>query len=298
MKNKKILIISILILFVIPFINAADCEPGWICDGAGIEVYLSEGLFCPSPYIGWEDTSLVKFYPTTSREETDFEIYDCRDPEGGGSCCPGDCLSVIGTELEDMVNPLPNFPENVDSYACQATTKSHCSQYEDETSCEDESTIGKAKDSIENDPNYGVGWCSQTREFSKDSGEWCWEQHSCECMWNSDIDGATGAAIGCVAEASTFDECESGIVEPLTEECEYVINYDESLCDEPGGHIIATSTLVAGPIDCEPTNTYNLSCENITRLGFFTWINAIVVVIILVVIYYLLILKKKKRKKK
>ncbi len=284
MRNKKIFELGslILVLFIIPFISANECPVGYICGGSSIEVSLAEGYFCPDPYTDWIDTSASPFgyFPTIGSGQ----LFDCRDPYTGPSCCPvySTCQD-IGVDTDS----LPDYA-GIEGYTCLASTKIHCSQF-DESECEAESTISIAKQSIELNPDYGKGYCNKVINVWEPDSMICWNQTACQCIWNG---------TSCLAEARIETECDDEAGPTTLESCDYEIIYDDSLCNLPGGQINATWKLVAGDplVECDEAGSFWIPCTEIMRLGFFTWINIIAVVVILIAIYYLYFLKKGKRK--
>ncbi len=278
MMIKKIILLGLVCLLIVPIINA---EIIW--GETNSRINLNQGYFCPSPYTNWINTNDDSFKSFS----TVPPVYDCRDPISGPSCCP--VYSIC--QKTNNVNTLPLDGYSAFGYSCFVSRKLHCSQFTDKSSCEDESTISLAKESIENNPDYGKGYCDSISNVLDDGTNICWDETFCECVWNEDK--------GCLAEARTEKDCDNTNPPVLEKTCDYKINYDDSLCDEPEGTISATWELVVDSSDrtCIPGNSYEIPCADLMKLGFFTWINAIIVIVILVVIYYLLISKKKKKKK-
>ena len=279
MKIKQIIMLGLVISLIIPIINA---ETIWGEGSARVD--LAEGYFCPEPWTDWIDTSKDPFeYFSTAPP-----IFDCRDPYEGQSCCPiySKCQAIDNVPTD----PLPISP-GILGYSCFASPELHCSQFKTQSECEDETTIPLAIASIENNPLYGKNYCGNITGRWKVPGGICWNETSCECIWNSTINN-------CTAEQRNEQNCTINPPGPqINQKCDYLISYDDSLCNEPGGYILATANLIAGPANCKPTNTYQMPCTEIMRLAFFSWINVIAVIVILIIIYYLYANSKKKKKR-
>ena len=297
MQAKKTILLGMLVLMIIPIISANpgiedDC-PGCIIGETGATIELGEGLFCPRAYnyTKWIDSSQdpFVFYPTVDADPR----YDCRDfleTDENMSCCPrySECREISSPDI--TILPVPGTSQTGNPFTCVVSTKIHCSQFETQDECV-EASKPIAIEAIESSPDYETGWCFHVLGDSwPDGDEVCWNQTSCECVWDD--------TEGCLANAEISTECDGIAIPPiLIEDCEYLITDNDDACGEIGGMIIRNWVDIKNLPECENASS-EIPCTDVVRLGFFTWINVIVVIVILVVIYYLYNSKKSKKKKK
>jgi len=277
-----------LILFSASFLAAAEY---W--GETGAEVYIEQGIFCPGNHTKWVDTFTGNSYPTINADP----VFDCRDFQeingnfsGENSCCPmigstfTTCQLVSSSEFS--VELLPIVTGIDDRYTCLISDIRSCSNYTTESECEDSSTTAIAEYDIESNDIYGAGWCNKPIDTPFKMGTaTCSNFTSCGCVWNG---------TRCLANATKYRECNNGSRQTY-QSCQYSITIDDSQCSEPNGMITKIWDAVSGGPSCVDGSEQG-SCVDITRLGFFTWVNTIAVIVILVAVYCLIARKKRKKK--
>jgi len=278
MIKKRILICLASLILIIPLISAAECPPGlgdeWICGSGEVLFRIDEGFFCKAPdFDMWEDSIGGKLFPTIA--EVGQPVFSCLDPLGSNSCCPE------GSVCEKGSTPVYPLPEGTDTeWTCMASLASFCSDFETEESCENSSTQWIAKNSIENAPEKGKGYCdSDPSEVSYIDGVGCWNETSCSCEWENNT---------CIARDFKFQNCTDGTVTNWTD-CDYdVITIDNCQIDES---IHISWEIVNGKASECTLSDVRIPCTNIMRLEFFNLFNLISVLLILLGIYVFILIK-------
>ena len=262
--NKKINLMFGLLILSIVFISATTYT-----DNTNSEFSIDlDGSICSSDNLNWIDyaNDPPVFKPTTGKNG------NCFEPNGiaGTKCCPK------GSECIEKNGLGKCYASSVD-FCHQYTTQAECNSYTNHVA---ENTI----ETIKGDTGFCNGKIIST--YTKNSQD-CWDVvKKCLCAWENN---------NCTAKFTNQSYCGGSWINEETPLCAYTISKWDDRCEIDG--FIYASWNYTGGVSCTPAESeIAIPCSEITRLGFFNWINLTAAVLLIAVIYYLIHKKSKKKR--
>jgi len=277
MRSEKIFVFAGLFLLIVGLVSAGECPSDFkkynptICDGSTSEINIITSQFWCSSEGVWKKEGTVSYpFLTSSLSEGEISCYQNEtEIEKGSSsdCCPNG-MKCLGSVLGETGYTMYCVDSSDDDYV------NSCEDIKTESKCNNayESVAEDEIETIYEDDSY-------CETVSYDTIKNCYTARTCKCAWYDDDE-----------ECGTYVK-QYGTCGEIGADCiEIVESVDESGCEQPGGYAKYTIKRVPSDISVPAgqcvSETKQISCSKLTRLGFFSWFNVIAVIMILGVIYF------------